>query len=152
MTDLLTTDFAIRQLHGRYVDAVFRKDVAAFSACWADNAEWFIAGRHFAGRDAIAEGFLALAGYAERVLMMLGMPVLDIGTGTARGRWPVTELIKRADGGHTRTVGVYEDRYVGSGLDWRFAERRWTLHYRGAGDFSDAFEVVADPGPPPGSG
>lgn len=147
MTDLLTADFAIRQLHGRYVDAVFRKDVTAFAACWADNAEWFIAGRHFVGRDAIAEGFLALAGYAERVLMMLGMPVLDIGANSARGRWPVTELIKRVDGGHTRTVGVYDDCYVGSGLDWRFAERRWTLHYRGAGDFSDPFEVVPDPGP-----
>lgn len=150
MIDLLTADFAIRQLHGRYVDAVFRKDAAAFAACWAPDAQWHIAGRHFAGQNAIAEGFVSLAGYAERVLMMLGMPVLDIGTGTAIGRIPVTELIKRSDGGHTRTVGVYDDRYAGQGLDWRFAERRWTLHYRGPGDFSEAFEKVEDPGPPPG--
>lgn len=147
MTDLLTADFAIRQLQGRYVDAVFRKDVAAFAACWTEDAEWFIAGRHFVGRDAIAEGFVALAGYAERVLMMLGIPMLNIATDTARGRWPVTELIKRTDGGHTRTVGIYDDRYAGSGLGWQFTERRWTLHYRGAGDFSDAFEPVPDPGP-----
>lgn len=149
MTDLLTADFAIRQLHGRYVDAVFRKDAAAFADCWCEDADWKIGGRHFSGRAAVVAGFAELAGYAERVLMMLGMPSLEIREGEATGRIYVTELIKRMDGGHSRTVGVYYDRYRGEGLEWRFASRHWNLYYRGPGDFSEAFFPGLDYGPPP---
>lgn len=150
MIGLLAADFGIRQLHGRYIDAVFRKDTEAFAACFTGDAEWKIAGMHMCGREEIAEAFVKLSAAAERVLMFIGMPVLDIGEGTATGRIYVTEYVKRLDGGLMRTIGTYYDRYVGEGTDWRFLSRHWTLHYRGAGDFSEAFFHGFDYGPPPG--
>ncbi|MFA7586573.1 MAG: nuclear transport factor 2 family protein [Novosphingobium sp.] len=149
MSAILEADYGIRQLHGRYIDAVFRKDAVSFGRCFTDDAQWKIAGRHFSGRDAIVEGFLALAGYAERVLMFVGMPVLDIGDGEATGRLPVTEYVKARDGSHMRTIGVYHDRYRGQGMEWRFHARDWTLYYRGPGDFSEPFFPGIDYGPPP---
>ena len=53
MTDVLIADYAIRQLHGRYVDATWRKDAAAFADCFAEDAEWKIAGMHLRGRAEI---------------------------------------------------------------------------------------------------
>ena len=44
MTDLVVADCAIRQLHARYIDAVWRKDIDAFVDCFAEDAEWKIGG------------------------------------------------------------------------------------------------------------
>lgn len=149
VSDLFAADFGIRQLHGRYIDAVFRKDADSFVACFTEDAEWKIAGLHMRGRAEIARTFLKLTETAERVLMFIGMPVLDIGEKTATGRVYVTEYVKRLDGGMMRTIGTYYDRYAGEGTDWRFRSRHWNLHYRGAGDFSEPFFHGLDYGPPP---
>jgi ketosteroid isomerase-like protein len=50
MTDLMTAEFAVRQLHDRYIDAVWRKDSESFGALFAKGAEWKIAGMHLRGR------------------------------------------------------------------------------------------------------
>jgi ketosteroid isomerase-like protein len=149
VNELFAADFGIRQLHGRYVDAVFRKDTEAYAACFTEDAEWKIAGMHMRGREEIVETFLKLTASAERVFMLTGMPVLDIGTGTATGRIYVTEYVKRLDGGLMRTIGTYYDRYEGQGTEWRFRSRHWTLHYRGEGDFAEPFFTALDYGAPP---
>ena len=54
MTELYVADSGIRQLYARYIDAVWRKDADAFGKCFAENAEWKIAGMHMRGRAEIS--------------------------------------------------------------------------------------------------
>lgn len=151
-TDILFADFGIRQLHGRYVDAVWRQDGAAFADCFTEDAEWLIAGLHARGRAQAVENFGRLVGPAARVLMLLGMPTLDIAADgrSATGRINVTEILKRRDGEGARTLGVYYDSYA-AGADgrWRFARRQWQRFYYGAADFSGPLDEGLDYGAPP---
>lgn len=147
----ILAEFAIRQLHARYAEAVFRKDAEAFAACWHEQAEWHIAGCHAVGRQAIAELFARLIGPSRRVLMQAGAPLLAFGGPEITGRVHVTELVKRDEGEALRTIGVYDDRYRGQGTDWHFAERRWMLFYRGPVDLSGDLLDPPGYGPPLGS-
>ena len=94
MTELWIADSGVRQLHARFVDAVWRKDDAAFAGCFSLDGEWKIAGQHFRGRQEIGSAFATLLGACERVQLIVGIPVLEIAQGRASGRTPVTELAR----------------------------------------------------------
>jgi uncharacterized protein (TIGR02246 family) len=150
MTDFLVAESGIRQLHARFVDAVWRKDAEAFGECFALGGEWKIAGMHMRGRAEIASQFANLLSVCDRVLIILGLPVLEVGDGVATGRLHATEYAKLGDGSSAMTIGVYYDRYVEEGGRWRFQWRHWGLHYRGPTDFSAPLVECPDYGPPPG--
>lgn len=149
-TEFVLADSGIRQLHARFVDAVWRKDTEAYAACFAEDAEWKIATMHIRGRADIGSTFAKLMAACARVQMIPGMPVLEIGRGTATGRIQITEFAKMADGSSAMTLGVYYDRYVEDGDRWRFQWRHFGLHYRGPTDLSAALVECPDYGPPPG--
>jgi len=149
MSDFIAADCGIRQLHARFIDAVWRKDADAFAACFAENAEWKIAGMHIRGRAEIGSLFGKLMAICARVQIIMGTPVLDVSAGTAAGRVNVTELAKMSDGTSAMTLGVYYDRYVEEGGRWRFQWRHFSLHYRGPIDLSAALVESPDYGPPP---
>ncbi|MBW8785186.1 MAG: nuclear transport factor 2 family protein [Novosphingobium sp.] len=136
MTEFVAADSGIRQLHARFVDATWRKDHEAFGQCFARDGEWKIAGMHIRGRDEIASTFARLLGACEKVQIIAGTPLLEVGEGTAIGRVNVTELAKMGDGSSAMTLGVYYDRYVDEDGRWRFQWRHWGLHYRGPVDLS----------------
>lgn len=152
MTDvnILLADFAIRQLHARFNDAAWRKDAASFAGCFAEDGEWHIAGMHLRGRDEIGATFAKLIGYCERSLMLSGTPALNISPQQATGRTYVTEYMKKSDGTPLRTIGIYEDDYVGNGSHWVFRSRTWILCYRGPPDLSGPFTDIPELAPPLG--
>ena len=150
MTDFLVAESAIRQLHARYIDAVWRKDFAAFRDCFTEDAEWKIAGAHLRGRAAIGSQLEKLMTPHERILMFFGIPILQVGDGTASGRTYVTEIVKFKDGRTVRTIGIYFERFVEQKDRWRFKWRHWNLCYYGAPDFSAPLQEFPDFGPPPG--
>lgn len=150
MTDFIVADSGIRQLHARFIDAVWRKDAEAFGECFAEQAEWKIAGMHFRGRTEIGATFGKLMAACARVQIIMGLPILDVGQGTAAARVNVTELAKMTDGSSAMTLGVYYDRYVEEGGRWRFQWRHFSLHYRGPIDLSAPLVESPDYGPPPG--
>lgn len=150
MTDFLLAESAIRQLHARYIDAVWRQDVDAFVDCFAADAVWKIAGMQIRGRAAVGSRFEKLTANTERTMMFLSTPILEIGQGTATGRTHVTECIKLKDGKAMRTLGIYYDRFVDQGERWRFEWRHFDLHYYGPPDFSAPFYECKEYGPPPG--
>jgi ketosteroid isomerase-like protein len=149
MTDFLIAESAIRQLHARCVDAVWRKDGDCFADCFTPDAEWKIAGMQLRGRDAIRTQFLKFVDPLERVLMKFGVPILQVGQGTATGRTYVTEQNKAKDGRTANTIGIYYEHFVDQGDCWRFARRHWQLHYIGPPDMSASFYDCIDYGPPP---
>lgn len=150
MTDLLIADFHIRQLQAHLVDSVWRRDIDAFVACFALDAEWKIAGQHVHGRDAIRSLIGKLLAPSARVLMLAGQPVLAVENGVVLGRSYITEYIKMTDGSAVRTIGIYYDRYAAGNDRWLFQSRHWQLCYKGPVDCSGPFQDVPDFGPPPG--
>lgn len=147
----LLAESGIRQLYGRYADAVWRKDGEAFVDCFAEDAVWKIAGRTLRGRAEIGASFLASLEPSEKVMFWSGIPVLHLGEpGTATGRTQVTELVKRKDGSSLRTLAVYHERFVEQGGVWRFQWHHFQLHYLGPPDLSGSYLEAMEYGAPPG--
>jgi uncharacterized protein (TIGR02246 family) len=155
MSDLhrLTTfhlaESAIRQLHARCADAVWRKDGVAFADCFVEDGEWIIAGVHARGRAQIAAEFETFLNANERVLMQFGTPILSLDDRSAHGRTYITETIKTVDGRAMTTIGAYYEQFALTGGGWRFTKREFDLHYFGAPDLSGPFFDCPDRGPPP---
>ncbi len=151
MTDFVTADAGIRQLHARFIDAVWRQDAEAFAGCFAEDGEWKIAGMHMKGREEIGTMFGKLLGVCEKVQIVPSLPLLEVGEGTAQGRIPLTEHARMADGTSAFTIGIYHDRYVEQDDGrWLFQWRHFSLQYRGPADLSAAMVPSPDYGPFPG--
>lgn len=149
MTDFLVAEAGIRQLHSRCVDAVWRKDAAAFGDCFTQDGEWRISGLILQGRDKIAETFAAIMGSFEAVLMNFHPPALEVGRGVASGRTYTTELSAFANGERTLAISTYYERFVLLDDRWRFSWRLFHMHYLGPPDLSGSFYRNCDYGAPP---
>jgi hypothetical protein len=150
MTDFVVAECGIRQLHARCLEAIWRKDAHAFANCFSETGEWKIAGLHMRGRAEIEATFGKLLGLCEKVHTTIGAPLLEVGEGTAFGRVYVAENAKLMNGQFAHTLGIYFDRYVEEGGQWKFQWRHWSLQYRGPSDFSAPFYDSPDYGPHPG--
>lgn len=150
MTDFLQAECGIRQLHGRFMDAVWRQDAASFSGCFAAAGEWKIAGLHMRGREEIAEACGRLLGRCEKIQLITLPAILEVEGGSASGRVHMMEFAKMLDGSSAMTIGIYHDRYVDEDGSWRFARRHWSFKYRGPADLSTAFIDTPDYGAFPG--
>ncbi|VEG43639.1 SnoaL-like domain [Mycolicibacterium flavescens] len=150
MTDPSLVECSVRQLHARYVDAVWRKDAETFLDCFTEDGEWKIAGMHLRGHAEIRSQFDKFMAPCERILMSFGTPLLEVDHNTASSRTLVTECVKHRDGEVIRTVGLYYDRFVVQNDRWRFKWRHWSLYYYGPPDFSGPFLDSPEYGAPPG--
>lgn len=146
----LLAESGIRQLFARYADAVWRKDFETFADCFSQDAVWKIAGRTAQGRAEIVKLFAASVEPSEKVMMRVGLPVIDLGEDGATGRTQVSELIKRKDGSAQRTLAVYYDRFVAQDGVWRFQWHHFNLYYLGPPDLSGPYLDALEYGPPPG--
>ena len=135
-TEFLVAESAIRQLHARYIDATWRQDIDTFKGCFAEDAQWEIAGLHVRGREEIGATLEKLLTGSSRVLMTISMLLFEIDGDHASGTTRVTESIKRENGDSMRTIGSYADRYICDAGVWRFQSRQWQLNYRGPMDLS----------------
>ena len=149
MTDLASADAGIRQLQSRYIDAVWRRDYAAFADCFAKDGEWLIAGHVYRGPDECVACLKSFMPRFDRVKMTMGSPILNVGDGVATGRTEVLEHNILADRTRHITIGTYFDRFVEQGDRWRFAWHFYQLYYLGPPDMSGDFYEIADYGPPP---
>jgi len=139
MTDPIAADVGIRQLHARFADAVWRQDALEFSACFAADGLWKIAGMNNVGREKIAEACRSMLGRCTHIHIITGLPILEIGKGTAKGRLNMTEFARMQDGSTAMTIGWYHDDYVEEDGLWRFAWRHWSMKYRGPPDLTGHF-------------
>lgn len=154
MAEYAAVEARIRQLHARYADAVWRKDLAAFADCFAADAEWRIAGMVLEGREAIASTFGNIISDATRVFMAFQTPILEVtGVGRASARTMVSEQCRWNDGRCNLTLGRYFEHFVEEGGRWRFGWRLYQVLYTGptdlSGDYFDEPDFGAPPGMPP---
>ena len=97
MTDFIVAESAIRQLHARYTDAVWRKDYDAFGDCFTEDAEWRISGMVLRGRVEIVNTIKQLLPKFRRVIFTLRTPILEVGD-RGRNRQDVSLRAKRVRG------------------------------------------------------
>lgn len=148
--DFLVAQAGVIQLHGRYVDAVWRQDIAAFGDCFTDDAQWRIGGQVLIGRQAIVAQMAAIFPKFRRILMTLRSPFVEVTPTGASTRTYVTENNVQADGTPVTAIGTYFDRVVDDGRDWRFSWRLFQTCYFGPPDFSgQLFEGNPDFGSAP---
>lgn len=150
MTDWLLADAGVRQLYGLYADALWRKDLDAFGACFAEDAVWKIAGRTIRGRAEIVAMFEAAMANSHKVAMFTGLPVVSVEGGEVTARTQVTEYCKLKDGTAVRTLAIYYDRFVEQDGRWRFQWHHFNMYYYGPPDFSAPYYDCQEFGPPPG--
>ena len=149
MTDFVTAECGIRQLHSRYGDAVWRKDIEAFGDCFTEDCEWRMGGMVMNGREAIKQGMAVGFEKFQRILMTFRTPILEVGDGAASGRTYVNETSLFADGTPFGPIGIYYERFVLQGDVWRFQWRLFHTAYAGPPDLSGSFFDVKDYGAPP---
>jgi hypothetical protein len=151
MSELLLAAEGIRQLHSRYIDAVWRKDYAAFGECWTEDAEWRIAGNVFHGRAEIEDFLHRSMQNFHRVIMTFRNPIIDkVENGEAQCRTYCSEQNGFKNGRPGQTVGIYYERLVG-GTDgrWRRKYAMFQLHYMGPPDMTGDYFEQPDYGAPP---
>lgn len=143
MTDFVVAEAGIRQLYARFIDAVWRQDAEAFVDCFTEDGEWKVGGMHMHGREEIGPTFSKLLGLNDRVLILPGLPILEIDGSEAVARIQSTEMSKLPDGSSVMTIGVFYDRLKEEAGKWRVRWRHFGLHYRGPLDLSA--ELVDSP-------
>ncbi|MFV8816655.1 YybH family protein [Haliea sp. E17] len=150
MKPLYVAEFEIRQLHARYADAVWRKDLEAFGNCFTGDAEWRIGGKILRGRSAIVENLARLLPNFERVLMTFRTPLVDMDEdGDLSSRTYVTENNIFANGKPGSSIGIYYERFVEEDYQLRFKWRLFQTHYLGPADITGPLYQNPDFGPPP---
>ena len=149
MTDFAATEAAIRQLHARYIDAIWRKDAAALGQCFTHDAEWHLAAGPRQGRSDIVRFISGSFARFRRILMTFGTPILQVADKVASGRTYVSEDGVFADGTPYRLIGIYFERFADEGDCWRFTWRQFQSYYSGRADYSGEWPDVPDCGPPP---
>ena len=127
---------AIHELIAAYADGITTRDLDAWTALWAEDAEWripFIPGMdHVKGRDAIMAACDATLKAADNMLIVASLGSLEVTGDTARGRAYPLETIFQADGTMRTLYGRYDDDYVRQDGTWLFQNRTYTsLHVAG---------------------
>jgi SnoaL-like domain len=149
MTEFHVAECAIRQLHARYADAVWRKDVDAFGDCFTEDCEWRIVGQVLSGRSVIMPFMGQVFTRFRRILLTMRTPILEVGDGVASGRTYFSEQSVFTDGRPLGPIGSYYERFVDCGDRWRFSWRLFQTEYSGPPDLSGKFFENPDWGAPP---
>ncbi|PEQ13918.1 hypothetical protein B2G71_06355 [Novosphingobium sp. PC22D] len=151
MSDFVSVEAQVRQLHARYTDAVWRKDVATFGDCFTRDAEWRVSGLVLNGRDTIAGFMRKVFPEYRRILLTFRTPLVELtGKGRANARTYVSEQSVLADGTAYGPMGTYYERLVeDEDGHWRFAWRLFLTDYIGRPDLSGQFFDNPDYGAPP---
>lgn len=150
-SDFVETETAIRQLHSRYVDAVWRQDAASVGKLFAPDGEWCVGGQVMRGPAEIEHFLRGAFKQFKRLLMTFRTPIVHLTDEGAVSRTYVSENSQYADGRPYGPVGIYFDRFVNVDGKWLFHWRMFQTHYSGLPNFDggDWYEVT-DYGPPPG--
>lgn len=140
-------DSDVRNLVGRYCDAVLRVDVTEFAECWANDARWLIPGDgEIRGRDEITAVFERIRpSYRQCVQELLNGTISYVGGDDATARWQIRELQWREDGTVSELLGVYHDTMArdDDGV-LRFTVRDFELVYSGPLDGSGRLRAPRD--------
>ena len=127
-------ELAIRNLIGRYCDAVNRYDSSAWAATWALNGKWYFMDEVHEGRDSILQFWSSVMAMLDFAIMQAGSATLNIESDTASGRWYTQEIVRTRGEQGRAIVGVYDDTYTRASGEWLIASRRYHKLYESPTD------------------
>jgi len=127
----------IQDLVHRYSDAVTRKDREQWSSTWAADSHWDLGkGRTTSGRDEIVDFWQSSVDGLDIVVQLVHNGTVEIDGDTARGRWYVSEHLRRSNGALGMLLAWYDDTYARVDGEWRFTSRLLGRLYHGAPDLT----------------
>jgi hypothetical protein len=127
---------AIRNLIDSYGDAVIRRDLEAFGACWHEAAVWEYEAGRFIGKESILrqwklihDGSHGVRGVDTRFFSS-APGAINVGATSGAGQTYITIPSHDMDSDeHVSFHGVYDDEWVKPGGRWLFSSRRFRHLY-----------------------
>jgi len=139
----IASELAIRDLVGRYADAVNRRDRNDWAKVWAEDGEWVLPDMMntgepmiMKGRDKVVEAWFNTMQLFSFVAHIVYSGTIDVQGDTASARWYLSENLIGADGTHTTMFGVYNDENVKVEGKWLYKRRVFRPIYMGPADLS----------------
>jgi ketosteroid isomerase-like protein len=138
----LEDELALRNLMGRYADAVNRRDADAWVATWATDGVWNLLGNPVSGRDNILALWQQMMASFEFALMLPSSCLFDVSGDTASGHWYLHEYTRDLQGNASTVLSRYLDTYVRQGGQWLFQSRHYSFIYNGPADLSGSYTAL----------
>jgi ketosteroid isomerase-like protein len=135
----LEDELALRNLMGRYADAVNRRDADAWVATWATDGVWNLLGNPVSGRDNILALWQQMMASFEFALMLPSSCLFDVSGDAASGHWYLHEYTRDLQGNASTVLSRYLDTYVRKGGQWLFQSRHYSFIYNGPADLSGTY-------------
>jgi ketosteroid isomerase-like protein len=135
----LEDELALRNLMGRYADAVNRRDADAWVATWATDGVWNLLGNPVSGRDNILALWQQMMASFEFALMLPSSCLFDVSGDNASGHWYLHEYTRDLQGNASTVLSRYLDTYVRQGGQWLFQSRHYSFIYNGPADLSGTY-------------
>lgn len=129
-------ELALRNLMGRYCDAVNRVDADAWIGTWAEDAIWNLLGNPVSGKDNILALWKQMMGSFEFALMLPSSCLFEVSGDTATGHWYLHEYTRDPEGNASTVLSRYKDTYVKENGEWLFKSRDYGFIYNGPADLS----------------
>jgi len=138
----LEDELALRNLMGRYADAVNRRDADAWVATWATDGVWNLLGNPVSGRDNILALWQQMMGSFEFALMLPSSCLFNVEGDTANGHWYLHEYTRDLQGNASTVLSRYLDTYVRQCGQWLFQSRQYSFIYNGPADLSGSYTAL----------
>ena len=135
----LEDELALANLMARYVDAVNRRDEAAWSATWAEDGVWNLLGNPVEGRANIVGLWQQMMAGFEFAVMLPSSSLFEIDGDTASGHWYLHEYTRDLEGTASTILSRYLDTYVKRDGQWLFQSREYAFIYNGPADLSGTY-------------
>ena len=132
-------EMALRNLMGRYSDAVNRVDADAWIATWAEDAVWNLLGNPVSGKDNILALWKQMMSSFEFALMLPSTCLFEVDGDTASGHWYLTEYTRDPEGAASTVLSRYMDTYTRKEGQWLFQSRDYSFIYNGPADLSGTY-------------
>ncbi|MGL4565096.1 MAG: YybH family protein [Halioglobus sp.] len=136
----LEDELALRNLMGRYADAVNRRDADAWVATWATDGVWNLLGNPVSGRDNILALWQQMMASFEFALMLPSSCLFDVSGDTASGHWYLHEYTRDLQGNASTVLSRYLDTDIRrNNGQWLFQSRQYNFIYNGPADLSGTY-------------
>ena len=139
MSTTLEDEIALRNLMSRYVDAVHRRDAAAWAATWSDDASWNLLGTAVTGKANIVGLWQQMMEGFEFALMLPSSCLFSIDGDSASGHWYLQEITRDKAGNSSSIVSRYLDTYSRRDGQWLYQSRHYGFIYHGTAEMSGSY-------------
>jgi ketosteroid isomerase-like protein len=133
--------FKIRERLDSYSDAVCRKDLDDYLACWTEDGERLGEGGECHGIEELRTHWGGIWQALERMAFLTQVGAIEVDGDHARARSYCREILRFNNGATHRLVSMYEDELRRVGGTWLFSRRNYRVFLRdpqgdATGDFS----------------